>query len=314
MSEDARARLFALAELPYEWESHLCEWHELNLAARREIGGRFAPDAREEYLLYQALLAAWPLELSRADDELRSRLKGYFHKVQGEAKINTSWTYPHADWLAAGAHFIDALLDSSLFMESFLPFARRIAQRGMVFSLAQTVLKLTSPGVPDLYQGNEVWDFSLVDPDNRRPVDFAHCRTLLQDLPERTPADLLENWSDGGIKLQVVRALLACRAEFPELFSWGDYIPLIATGTRASSMVTFLRRHGSAELLIAVPRRLTALEAPALGKAWGNTRIVWEGASTWTNLLTQAIFTTREKGISVAELFADWPVAVLLRH
>jgi (1->4)-alpha-D-glucan 1-alpha-D-glucosylmutase len=304
LSEDARARLLALAELPEEWSGHLRQWHEMNAGARTEIDGRRAPDAREEYLLYQALLASWPLQATRADDEFRRRITAYFRKAQGEAKQNTAWTYPHEKWHAAGDAFINALLDAKEFMASFLPFAARVAERGMIFSLAQTVLRLTCPGVPDLYQGNEIWDFSLVDPDNRRPVDFQARIDLLAGLDSRSPRDLRRKWRDGGIKMQVIRSLLRCRRDTPDLFARGDYRPVSLAGPSADGAVAFVRCLGPLELLVVVPRRV--------GLDWSDTQLSLHRDHEWKNLFTGQVLPPPSGSLGLDQLWADLPVAVLI--
>jgi (1->4)-alpha-D-glucan 1-alpha-D-glucosylmutase len=312
VSEDARARLFALAELPEEWETKLREWHGMNEKARTQIAEKTAPDEREQYMLYQMMLAAWPLGASMADDAFRQRIKSYFRKAQGEAKLNTAWTFPHEPWHEAGGKFLDAILSSESFLKSFVPFAERVARRGMIYSLGQTVLKLTSPGVPDIYQGNEVWDFSLVDPDNRRPVDYELRRGLLSGLDKRTPKDLWTNWKDGGIKMQTVRAILRCRTDFPELFTRGEYTPLTPEGEDADRVVSFMRSHGGRDLLVVAARRLGTNDASWVGGSWKGIRLPELKRRGWSNLLTGAAITAPSEGLAVAELFADWPVAVLL--
>jgi (1->4)-alpha-D-glucan 1-alpha-D-glucosylmutase len=312
LSEDARARLFALAEFPEEWERHLHEWHDINAGARKEIDGKLAPDAREEYLLYQVLLAAWPLKAAVADADFRQRIQSYFRKAQGEAKRNTAWTYPHEAWHAAGDAFVSAVLDSKEFMTSFLPFANRIAECGMIFSLAQTVLRLTSPGVPDLYQGNEVWDFSLVDPDNRRPIDFKSRIQLLDGLASRSPRDLMAKWHDGGIKMHVIRSLLLLRRELPDLFIRGDYTPLSLSGDGAECMVAFRRRFGSRELLVVVPRRVGSDSKLSGGPDASNTQLSVEGDREWKNVFTGKGIRQQGGSISVDQIFDELPVAVLI--
>jgi len=312
ISEDARARLFALAELPAEWESHLNAWHKIAQAARHEVDGREAPDRQEEYLFYQLLLAAWPLNMQTPDDAFRQRMQNCFHKAQAEAKRNTTWTYPHKSWEDATGSFIDAVLSSPEFLKEFVPFAERIAARGMSYSLAQTVLKLTSPGVPDIYQGNELWDFSLVDPDNRRPVDYAARKALLENLDQRTPDDLLKNWSDGAIKMKIIQSILMLRREFPQLFAFGEYTPLEARGDLASQIVAFSRKHESTELLVVVPRRLGQLEPPFTGAAWRNTRLPIQ-PSRWKNILTGAPLAVTGEEVLLSDLLATWPFAVLQR-
>jgi (1->4)-alpha-D-glucan 1-alpha-D-glucosylmutase len=308
-SEDARARLFALAELPQEWAAHLGIWHRMNDLLRSKVEGRKAPDAREEYLLYQVLLAAWPLGAQNADDDFRQRFKAYFRKAQGEAKLNTAWTYPHEHWHNAGAQFIDGLLNSTEFMADFLPFAERIAERGMIYSLAQTTLRLTSPGVPDLYQGNEIWDFSLVDPDNRRPVDFDSHSHFLDSLASRSPQELWKNRRDGGIKMQITHALLQCRQQYPDVFLTGKYVPLAADGNSADSIVLFLRQSGSTQLLVVVPRRLGQSSFSPNDDDWKDTQVPIPDNREWKNVLTGS---TLQGGSCLGHIFADWPMAVFI--
>ena len=310
LSEDARARLFALAELPDEWAANLHAWQAINADAKKDVASRMAPDAREEYLLYQALLAAWPLGMVQANGEFLDRMKSYFRKAQGEAKLNTTWTYPHAQWHAAGDHFIDSILRSTSFLASFLPFAQRIASRGMIYSLAQTVLKLTSPGVPDIYQGNETWDFSLVDPDNRRPVDYTRRKKLLESLEQRSVADLLEHWQDGGIKLKVTHALLRFRSEIPDLFNRGEYIPLPTQGKQGNQVVAYMRKFGSTELLVVVPRRWSGANEPWLGSYWEGTVVLCANARNWKNLFTGSSIKNSTDSIPASKLFLELPVAV----
>ena len=312
MSEDARARLFALAELPDEWETHLRAWHRLSEPARQQIADRPAPDAREEYLLYQALLATWPLGQTKPDEMFRDRIKAYFRKAQAEAKLNTTWTCPHAGHVAAGDNFVDALFGLPEFLADFLPFVQRIAYRGMVFSLAQTVLKLTVPGVPDIYQGNEMWDFSLVDPDNRRLVDFEIRRAMLAKLDQRSPGDLLANWQDGGIKMQLIRTLLLCRRTLPELFASGNYVPLQPQGSKANRVVSFMRQYQSKELMVIVPRRLGDAQAPYLEPVWKDTFVPVSGARIWSNVLTGRPLKASGDEVHLDSAFSDWPVAVLV--
>jgi (1->4)-alpha-D-glucan 1-alpha-D-glucosylmutase len=229
--------------------------------------------------------------------------------VQGEARRNTTWTYPHREWQAAGDAFIDSIFNSKHFMADFLPFAKRIAQRGMILSLAQTALRLTSPGVPDLYQGNEIWDFSLVDPDNRRPVDFELRAKLLAALDSRSPRDLWENRLDGGIKMQTVRSLLHCRREFPDLFYKGDYVSVTPTGQDADAVVAFLRRLDSMELLVVVPRRLAKEDAGLIPR---DAQIPVRANRPRKNVLTGAILKQDGDSLTVEKLFAEWPIAVFL--
>jgi (1->4)-alpha-D-glucan 1-alpha-D-glucosylmutase len=312
MSEDARARLFALAEWPAEWAENLKQWHALNAEAKSEVEGRPAPDRREEYLLYQALLASWPLGMTGPDAEFLERIKSYFRKAQGEAKLNTAWTFPHAKWHEAGERFVEAILGSAPFLKSFLPFAERVAEKGMIFSLAQTVLKLTAPGIPDIYQGNEIWDFSLVDPDNRRPVDYARRVELLASIDKRRPSELLEHWQDGGIKMKVTQALLQFRRQHPEVFSGGDYLPLETTGEKAEDIVAFLRKSGETEVLVVVPIRASSTPEAGRSSEWKDTAVRLPQARTWESVLTGGSVAARGDCILASSLFSELPVAAFV--
>jgi (1->4)-alpha-D-glucan 1-alpha-D-glucosylmutase len=193
-----------------------------------------------------------------------------------------------------------------------LPFAARIAERGMIFSLAQTVLRLTSPGIPDLYQGNEIWDFSLVDPDNRRPVDFESRIELLAGLDSRSPGDSMEKWHDGGIKMHVVRTLLHLRRELTDLFVHGAYHPLTATGPRSDCVAAFLRTVGSSKLLVIVPRRIGPGPNLPSGAAWTDSQILLDGPYEWKNVFTGQKIQQRSNPLSLDLVFSDLPVAVLM--
>jgi (1->4)-alpha-D-glucan 1-alpha-D-glucosylmutase len=314
-SEDVRARLAGLSELPDEWSRAARRWHTMNRKHRREIEGEMAPDANEEFLIYQTLLGAWPLE--GLTDENRAgfiaRIQAYMVKALHEAKVNSSWLEPNAAWDGAVCDFIAALLAPDVrnrFPDSLAPLAGRFAQLGMVNSLAQTVLKLTCPGVPDLYQGSELWDFSLVDPDNRRPVNYKLRQEQFASLDHASPEDLLQNWCDGRIKMFVIARLLQLRRTHPDLFAAGTYTPLVATGALAESVVAFERRHSSNAVLILVPRLTAALGFPPLGELWRDTRVALPTSGAhWRDLLTG----NRVSGeaLSVAELFATLPLAVL---
>ncbi|HEY8834756.1 MAG TPA: malto-oligosyltrehalose synthase, partial [Chthoniobacterales bacterium] len=208
-SEDVRARMLAISEVPQLWRSGLQRWRVINRRWKRNLEEASAPDANEEYLFYQTLLGTWPMDAAgRAEPsampEYIERLQAYMAKALKEAKVNTSWIQPNEQWDSAMSEFVARVLDSSpknKFLPSFLPVAEEIARLGAINSLSQVVVKLTAPGVPDIYQGNEIWDFSLVDPDNRRPVDYARRREMLRSLENASPGELLRQWPDGRIKL-----------------------------------------------------------------------------------------------------------------
>ncbi|MBV9126507.1 MAG: malto-oligosyltrehalose synthase, partial [Verrucomicrobia bacterium] len=330
-SEDVRARIAALSELPTTWRSALSRWSKLNAPYKTQVDGEAAPDANEEYLLYQILLGSWPFEAEKmSDDEWQiyvRRIQDYMAKAVKEAKSNSSWIQPNPAWDQATGDFVAKLLArgrKNAFLRAFTPLAARVAELGAINSLSQTILKLTVPGVPDTYQGNELWDFSLVDPDNRRPVDYTLRTRLLAEVAgdEVDPRELLTNWHDGRIKLFVTHRLLRCRRdEAPELFRSGSYLPMEATGQHAENVVAFRRRHAGRELLVALPRLTANLGTPPIGERWGDTalalpREVANDDTRWRHLFTGAKLDLFAHGKSLplaTTLFADFPFAVLVR-
>jgi (1->4)-alpha-D-glucan 1-alpha-D-glucosylmutase len=282
--EDARARIDVLSEMPDEWRHAVGRWMRTNASARTTIDGEHAPDRNDEYLYYQALIGAWPAEPLDAPipagvpEEFVDRLQRYMQKAIKEAKIHSSWVNEHQPYEQALANFVSRTLRGASargFLQAFLPFQRRVARLGALNSLGQLALKLCSPGVVDLYQGTELWDLTLVDPDNRRPVDFDLRRTALEDLShivsddatvdarETAVAHLLDTWTDGRIKLLLTMALLRQRREQPDLFLDGDYLPL--PGADAPSdrhLVAFARQLGSRAIIVMAPR-FTSQLAPA---------------------------------------------------
>ena len=279
------------------------------------IDGETAPDANEEYLLYQTLLGAWPLEGLHEGNraEFIQRIQDYMVKALHEAKANSSWLEPNAAWDEAVRGFVAAILASggrNRFPQSIGLLADRIAQFGAVNSLTQTVLKLTCPGVPDFYQGNELWDFSLVDPDNRRPVDFDLRQQRLADLENIAPRELLEHWQDGRIKLYAIHRLLTLRRELPALFASGSYTGISALGVYADKVIAFERRDENETVIVIVPRHAVALGFPPLGAVWEDTCLEIPDAIA----ASRDIFTGREFAgphLALSETLSDLPFAVL---
>lgn len=338
-SEDVRARLTVLSEIPGEWRGHVLRWARLNRDKKREVNGELAPDGNDEYLLYQTLLGAWPLEPTDRvrSEEFQGRIEAYLFKAVREAKRHTSWINPNEEYEAALAGFVRALLAEGTrnrFLADFVPFARKIARISLFNSLSQMLLKLTAPGVPDIYQGTELWDFSLVDPDNRRPVNYARRLEHLTQLevfdalpgPELTGRvqGLLESAEDGRAKLHLIRRILQQRRAQEALFRDGSYEPLAVVGDRAAHLCAFLRRHGDEAMLTAAGRWFARLpsagEAAPLGEAiWGSdTWITLPPQSPWReaeNVLTgerlEVLSRNGEQVFSVATLFAHFPAALL---
>ena len=292
-SEDVRARINVLSEMPATWRLSLRRWSRLNRSKKRTLDGGPAPSRNDEYLLYQTLLGAWPLE-EMGDEQLaafRARILQFMLKAVREAKLHTSWIKPDAAYEEALQGFVDALLASpgkNLFLTDFLLAQKRIAYFGMLNSLSQTLIKLTSPGLPDIYQGTELWDFSLVDPDNRRPVDYAQRRTMLEDLQalDTAPAgvllthlaDLVERMEDGRIKLYLVWRTLQARLDHCRLFQSGDYQPLTMAGKAADEVCAFSRQYGNEAMLIVAPRLFArrageASAAPLDVSVWQDTQL-----------------------------------------
>lgn len=264
--EDVRARLNVLSEIPSAWEEAVVRWQGWNEGLHVELDSGMAPDANEEYLFYQTLVGTWPLnKLADAErDEYVQRIVRYMEKAMKEAKTKTSWLSPYAEFDEAVAGFVRSALDpqrSEKFLADLDNFVRGIANAGFLNSLAQTLLKLCAPGVPDLYQGNELWDFHLVDPDNRQPVDFATLRKILDDLIGRSDSnlaeladDLLRHWPDPRIKMFLIWRTLLFRRDHAELFAKGAYMPLEVTGNRSEHVFAFARHRDDRWAITVVPR------------------------------------------------------------
>ncbi|HEV7995030.1 MAG TPA: malto-oligosyltrehalose synthase [Stellaceae bacterium] len=315
--EDARARLALLSEMPREWGRRLFQWLRLNRSRRSEIDGESVPDRNVEYLFYQALFGAWPPDLAPDDvaavDALAERIVAYMIKAARERKLETSWSNPNPDYEAALERYVRGALDASRpnpFLAEFHAFVAGLARDGAITSLAQLVLKLGVPGVPDIYQGSELWDFSLVDPDNRRPVDWGARRSLLAQIGEARAGDLAADWQDGREKLFVTHRLLALRRAHPALFAAGDYQPVEVVGDRSAHLCAFARSHDRMWLLVAVPRLVHQLHQENEAADWGSTEIVLPREARWRDVLTGRTLDGRER-VFAGVLFADFPVSVL---
>lgn len=338
-SEDVRARINVLSEMPREWGKMLKKWALLNRKKKNIIDGEKAPDANDEYLLYQTLIGVWPVDmLPGADyDRFVQRIKDYMLKEAREAKVNTSWINSNRAYEEALLTFIDAVLavpHNNPFLSELLPFQRMISHYGMFNSLSQTLLKIGAPGVPDFYQGTDLWDFSLVDPDNRRPVDYGKRMAMLAELKERESKtdlpefcrELLARKNDGRIMLYLVYKALNFRKANPLVFAKGEYIPLNAYGPRSDNICAFERRTEAASIIIAVPRFLRRIAgdmaAPLGREVWEDTVLVIPDAepgteyrNIFTGRSTASAFYGREKiGVLLSDVFAHFPVALLERR
>jgi (1->4)-alpha-D-glucan 1-alpha-D-glucosylmutase len=246
-----RARLAVISEIPDEWERAVRRWLELNAPHRKDRDGPM-PSPGDEAMLYQMIVGAWPVDTTDVR-EYTDRLAEWQLKALREAKLATDWDAPNLDYEDAARSFLHAIMaDTHGFAAEAAEFARRIGPAGAVNGLAQTLLKLTAPGVPDFYQGTEFWDQSLVDPDNRRPVDFARRIGSLE--AGATPVALAAQWRDGRVKQAVIRRALLLRREVPDLFARGEYRPVEVTGARAEHVVAFLRSCADRHCLVVVPR------------------------------------------------------------
>ena len=266
--EDNRARLAVLSEMPEEWRRQVETWTRILRARRGDVERTAAPDRDDVYMLYQMFVGSWPIEMLDApNDEQREafgvRIQTAIEKSLREGKRRSSWAAPDADYEQATQTFAKEALKSDTFLSNFLPLAQRVARLGIENSLIQTVGKLTAPGVPDIYQGGELWDFNLVDPDNRRPVDFAVRQAAIADLADRLKAEdkrpalfqtLMDEWQDGRAKLAATALLLALRREEPELFARGDYQPLVIEGERSDWAFGYMRTSGDRKLAIVMAR------------------------------------------------------------
>lgn len=312
--EDARARLYVLSEIPDEWSDWVREWREFNHRHHTHVDGRPAPDANEEYRLYQTLVACWPAAEGEPDEPFRQRIREHMRKAINEAKVNTHWIHPNQPWIEACDRFVTALLTpapDNAFLASFAPRARRLAHRGMVNSLAQVVLKITSPGVPDFYQGCEGWNFALVDPDNRALIDWAGREAFAATVGDAPWRALLRGWKDGAVKVRLTRALLSFRREHLALFQRGSYAPLLARGHFADRVVAFARRHEAEAVVVIVPRLTSALGCPPLGLVWEDTALELPAArGLWRDLLSGREW-SGSTAVPLAEVFHELPVAVL---
>jgi (1->4)-alpha-D-glucan 1-alpha-D-glucosylmutase len=326
--EDVRARISVLSEIPGAWKAAVARWRMLNRRFKTELGGHLAPSPNEEYFLYQTLLGAWPFESDEdSASQFRQRIGSYMVKALREAKTHSSWLNPTTEYELAVTRFIEAILDcrrGRQFLDAFLPFQARVAELGIYNSLGQVLIKTAAPGVPDFYQGGELWDLSLVDPDNRHPVDYARRRTILSGIECTADVDALFGArNDGRIKLFVIARALATRASRRDLFEKGEYEPLETTGARRRCVFAFARRFAGRMAVVCVPRLVSAISpdaaTPPLGAAWHDTRIAlgaFDARRPLVDVLTGAEAPVEDVDgrptLGASTLFARLPVALLV--
>jgi (1->4)-alpha-D-glucan 1-alpha-D-glucosylmutase len=343
-SEDVRMRLDVLSEIPRPWAATVMRWRRINRAKRKTLDeAHIVPDSNEEYFLYQTLIGTWPMPkkaslapndwaLSR---EVRisyiARIQAYMQKAVHEGKINLSWINPNEEYSETLNRFVARILSPGTaskpnnFLRLMHEFMPKLAWFGAVNSVAQTLLKLTCPGVPDIYQGQELFDFSLVDPDNRRPVDYAHVQKYLEEFGQQEASpekcrELLNHWTDGRLKMWTTHRALQVRNETREIFRHGDYVEVAIEGERKTHVIAFIRHHEQKAAIVAVPRLSFTLVngEPRLATAeeWGNTRlrVPQEFASSeFRNSLTGERVTVQDNGdLLCSEIFATFPVALLV--
>jgi len=338
-SEDVRARINVLSEMTQVWRKAIERWSRINRLRKREVEGQPAPSLNDEYLLYQTLIGSWPIEeLDEAGlAAYRERIEGYMIKAAREAKSRTSWANVNADYEEALLQFIRTLLEQremNTFLTDFTAFQHRISRYGLLNAMSQTLCKLTAPGVPDIYQGNEIWDFSLVDPDNRRPIDYAKRRRMLAELESidmDTCVDrglvesLVTGIRDGRCKLFVTWKVLQFRRDYPALFREGEYLPLRVTGEYAANVCAFARRSEGMLAVTIAPRLYLRLlgperaDAPLGDSVWGDTVVElpkeFAEPVTLKNLFDGRMVPTTRTGsritVRLADVLRHFPVGLL---
>ncbi|MGA3087783.1 MAG: malto-oligosyltrehalose synthase [Terriglobales bacterium] len=339
-SEDVRARINLLSEIPALWRLRIRDWKRFNRRHKHLVNDRPAPSANDEYLLYQTLVGAWPAQASSDQYNhhdwrtFSERIEAYMLKAIREAKQNTSWLNRNAEYEAAVSSFVKAVLNpapKNRFFADFVSFQGRVARIGEWNSLSQTLLKLTCPGVPDIYQGNELWDFSLVDPDNRRPVDYSRRQQLLQGIRGKASAtdefflaDLLGTPEDGRIKLYLTWRALCLRQKFANVFQQGEYLPLAVTGAKGDHVVAFARESGTTKVLVVVPRLLAGLlhdtdVAPLGYEIWGDTQVLLpscapglECRDVLTGKVVEVTRTDGQSSVRLSAICGEFPLALCL--
>ena len=322
--EDARARLAVLSEMPEQWAKQVRLWSHILRARRGDIEATAPPDRNDEYLFFQMLAGSWPAEALETDNinetlllDYAERVKQAMRKSMREAKVHSTWAAPNMEYEEAVLAFIDGALDapeSQAFLSVFLPFQKQLARLGAENSLVQTVIKLTAPGVPDIYQGSELWDLSLVDPDNRRKVDYGKRLQMLDHLDARQPSmrELMDRWPDGAVKLFVASRILRYRAAHPDLFERGAYEPVLCAGPQADCICGFARIQEERALLVVTARFPARRETDP---EWRRTTLAIPpglAAATFRNIFTGKCLAARDIELALDLVLDALPVAVLI--
>jgi (1->4)-alpha-D-glucan 1-alpha-D-glucosylmutase len=333
-SEDVRARINVLSEMPLEWYRAVARWQKMNRAFKTDVNGREAPSANEAYLLYQTLVGTWPLQpMARENHTIFvDRMQSYMEKALHEAKVHTSWVNPNREWDEAVRRFVSAVLEDTpenRFLADFREFQEPVTRAGLWNALSQVLLKIASPGVPDFYQGNERWTFTLVDPDNRGAVDYAGSRDMLRGFEQGASEDrpglvrrLAANLTDGAAKLYLTNRALRFRRDHGALFSDGAYASLLTTGARANHAIAFARIGKDENVLALAGRFFLNMtrngEQPLGADAWADTEVLLPRrftAPAYTDVISGRTVETVESGgkraIRLADAFAIMPQALL---
>lgn len=316
--EDVRARLNVLSEIPQVWKTKVDNWMRMNAGKKRNMNGQDAPDKNDEYFLYQTLIGSFPFEQEKLGS-FKQRIKDYIMKSVREAKRHSTWAEPNQEYENACTNFIEAILiPSGRFMEDFIPFQKKIAHYGIFNSLSQSLIKITSPGVPDFYQGSEFWDLSLVDPDNRKPVDYEIRKRILNEIKNSSDivSEVLSTKEDGRIKIFLMWKALTVRKDFSVLFQKGNYLALEVHGAFKDNVVAFARTYEKQFVITVAPRFFTEIisedELPMGEKIWKDTALVLNDKFTqeMKNRITGKIVSL-QKCIYLAHVLEDFPVCLL---
>ena len=324
--EDVRARINVLSEMPEQWDSKVNHWRQINERKKSKCNGRMAPDPNDEYFLYQTLIGALPFREAEYE-AFKKRIKTYFIKAVREAKVHTSWVEPNEKYEDACIQFVEKLLifsEGDEFWQDFTRFQRKVAGYAIYNSLSQILVKMAAPGVPDFYQGSELWELNLVDPDNRRPVNFDLRAGLLAQIKNEEDrndsnfvTELLKHPEDGSVKLFLIYRLLSARTKYRRIFEDGDYIPLTTVGSKSEHIIAFARKSGKKIAVAIAARFLSSVISPAqlpIGKnVWKDTSIVIpeKTANFWLNTITGEKMNASNE-LSVDHILSKFPVALLV--
>ncbi len=324
--EDVRARINVLSEMPDDWLKKIRVWIKINRGKKKRVGGSAVPDRNDEYFLYQTLIGALPFSDDEYPDFIE-RIKQYIVKAVREAKVHTAWLKPDIEYEDAYVSFAEKILvrsETNAFLKELIPFSRRVAHFGMLNSLSQTLIKITSPGVPDFYQGTELWDLSLVDPDNRRPVDFEKMRSMLTSIREQEDSDigglirdLLRTREDGKIKLFLIYRALKARRGHREIFQEGAYVPLESAGRFRSHIIAFARRYQHQWAIVVAPRLLSHIiqegDFPLGRQVWQDTELTMpDGAPLECRNVITGEALSAGNVLPVGDILHSFPVALLM--